>query len=109
MLIWYAIFHYGPMYGIQLAFKDFYIMKGIGESPWVGFKHFHYLFVMSPDFWKIMKNTVVISFYHILFGFPARSYWLCCLTKFGFRYSRRLLKRFRICLTFYRGSFSGAL
>ena len=71
MLIWYAIFHYGPMYGIQLAFKDFYIMKGIGESPWVGFKHFHYLFVMSPDFWKIMKNTVVISFYHILFGFPA--------------------------------------
>ena len=48
LLIWYAIFHYGPMYGIQLAFKDFYIMKGIWDSPWVGFKHFHYLFVMSP-------------------------------------------------------------
>lgn len=71
VLIWYAIFHYGPMYGIQLAFKDFYIMKGIWGSSWVGFKHFHYLFAMSPDFWKIMRNTVVISFYHIAFGFPA--------------------------------------
>ncbi|MDQ0878950.1 putative aldouronate transport system permease protein [Paenibacillus sp. V4I3] len=71
VLIWYAIFHYGPMYGIQLAFKDFYMMKGIWGSPWVGFKHFHYLFAMSPDFWKIMRNTVVISFYHIAFGFPA--------------------------------------
>ncbi len=71
VLIWYAVFHYGPMYGIQLAFKDFYIMKGIWDSPWVGFKHFHYLFFMSPDFWKIMKNTLVISFYHIVIGFPA--------------------------------------
>ncbi|KRE98872.1 protein lplB [Paenibacillus sp. Soil766] len=71
VLIWYAVFQYGPMYGIQLAFKDFYIMKGIWDSPWVGFKHFHYLFTMSPDFWKIMKNTLVISFYQIVFGFPA--------------------------------------
>lgn len=70
-LIWYAIFHYAPMYGVQLAFKDFYIMKGIWGSPWVGFKHFHYLFNMSPDFWRIMRNTVLISFYHIVFGFPA--------------------------------------
>ncbi|MDQ0897842.1 MULTISPECIES: sugar ABC transporter permease [unclassified Paenibacillus] len=71
VLIWYAVFHYAPMYGIQLAFKDFYIIKGIWGSPWVGFKHFQYLFMMSPDFWKIMRNTVVISFYHIVFGFPA--------------------------------------
>jgi putative aldouronate transport system permease protein len=71
VLIWYAIFHYGPMYGIQLAFKDFRIMKGIWESPWVGFKYFHYIFVMSPDFGKIMWNTIVISFLQIVFGFPA--------------------------------------
>ena len=38
MLIWYAIFHYGPMYGIQLAFKDFYIMKGIWGKPLGGFQ-----------------------------------------------------------------------
>ncbi|MET3847583.1 ABC transporter permease subunit [Paenibacillus sp. OAE614] len=71
VLLWYGIFHYAPMYGIQLAFKDFYIMKGIWASPWVGFKHFHYMFAMSPDFWNIMRNTLVISFYHIVFGFPA--------------------------------------
>lgn len=71
VLVWYAVFAYGPMYGIQLAFKDYFIRDGIWGSPWVGFKHFEYLFTASPDFWKIMKNTIIISFYHILFGFPA--------------------------------------
>ena len=42
-----------PMYGIQLAFKDFYIMKGIGESPWVGFKHFHYIVYHVP---RLLEN-----------------------------------------------------
>jgi len=59
------------MYGVQLAFKDFYIMKGIWGSPWVGFEHFHYMFSMSPDFWRIMRNTIVISLLQIVFGFPA--------------------------------------
>ena len=71
VLAWYGIFEYGPLYGIQLAFKDFAIMKGISGSPWVGWKHFHYLFTASPDFARIFRNTVVISFYHIVFGFPA--------------------------------------
>ncbi|MCL6606051.1 MAG: ABC transporter permease subunit [Paenibacillus sp.] len=71
VLLWYAIFAYGPLYGIQLAFKDFRIIDGIWGSPWVGFKHFEFLFFKSPDFLKILGNTVVISFYHIIFGFPA--------------------------------------
>lgn len=71
LMAWYAIFAYGPLYGIQLAFKDFQIMKGITGSPWVGFEHFHYLFTASPDFLKILGNTIVISVYHIVFGFPA--------------------------------------
>ncbi|MDQ8735675.1 ABC transporter permease subunit [Paenibacillus sp. LHD-38] len=71
VLIWYAVFAYGPMYGIQLAFKDYFIRDGIWGSPWVGLKHFEYLFTASPDFWKIIKNTIIISFYHIIFGFPA--------------------------------------
>lgn len=71
VIIWYTIFAYGPMYGIQLAFKDYFIRDGIWGSPWVGFKHFEYLFTASPDFWKIIKNTLIISFYHIIFGFPA--------------------------------------
>ncbi|MBW4079788.1 sugar ABC transporter permease [Paenibacillus sp. S150] len=71
VMIWYAVFAYAPMYGIQLAFKDFRIMDGIWGSPWVGFKHFEFLFFQSPDFLRILKNTVTISFLHILFGFPA--------------------------------------
>ncbi|XOJ01712.1 ABC transporter permease [Paenibacillus polymyxa] len=71
VMIWYAVFAYGPMYGIQLAFKDFRIMDGIWGSPWVGFKHFEFLFFQSPDFLMILKNTIIISFLHILFGFPA--------------------------------------
>lgn len=71
VLIWYAVFAYSPLYGIQLAFKDFRIMDGIWGSPWVGLKHFKFLFLQSPDFFKILGNTVVISIYHIVFGFPA--------------------------------------
>ncbi|MBO9605276.1 MAG: sugar ABC transporter permease [Paenibacillaceae bacterium] len=71
VVVWYLIFSYGPLWGIQLAFKDFRIMDGIGGSPWAGFKHFHYMFTASPDFPTIMRNTVLISLYHIVFGFPA--------------------------------------
>ncbi|MFD2117212.1 ABC transporter permease [Paenibacillus yanchengensis] len=70
-IVWYAIFHYGPLYGVQLAFKDFKIMEGITGSPWVGWKHFEYMFTASKDFPIILKNTVILSFYHIIFGFPA--------------------------------------
>lgn len=71
VLIWYAVFAYSPLYGIQLAFKDFRIMDGIWGSPWAGLKHFKFLFLQSPDFFKILGNTLVISIYHIIFGFPA--------------------------------------
>ncbi|ANE48749.1 protein lplB [Paenibacillus swuensis] len=70
-LVWYAVFYYGPLYGIQLAFKDFRIVDGITGSPWVGLKHFERMFSSTNDFGRILKNTLIISFYHILFGFPA--------------------------------------
>lgn len=71
VLIWYCIFSYGPLYGIQLAFKDFHVREGIWGSPWIGMANFKFLFTQSPDFLIILKNTVIISFYHIVFGFPA--------------------------------------
>lgn len=70
-IVWYGIFSYGPLYGIQLAFKDFRIMEGISGSPWIGLDHFRTIFQASNDFPNILKNTIVISFYHIAFGFPA--------------------------------------
>ena len=58
------IFHYYPIYGIQIAFKKFSNSKGIWGSKWVGFKHF-LTFFSYLDFAKIMRNTVIISAYSI--------------------------------------------
>ena len=55
-----AIFHYGPMYGAIIAFKDFSPIKGILGSDWVGFKHFADFF-SSSDFGKLLYNTLKIS------------------------------------------------
>lgn len=67
-IAYYLIFHYAPMFGIQLAFKDFIVMKGIWGSPWVGLKHFRVLFGY-PSFWEVFRNTIVISAYKISVGF----------------------------------------
>jgi len=64
------IFHYIPMYGILTAFKDYNILKGFAASPWVGFKHFE-AFFSSPDFGRVMRNTIVIALLKLLVGFPA--------------------------------------
>lgn len=64
------LFSYVPMYGIQLAFKDFMYNKGIWGSPWVGFKHFRFLF-KNPEFKLVLKNTIWISLNHLIWGFPA--------------------------------------
>jgi putative aldouronate transport system permease protein len=70
VLLFYIIFHFVPMYGLIIAFKDFQPIKGITGSEWVGFKHFIEFF-QSFYFWRILKNTVVISVSSLIFGFPA--------------------------------------
>ncbi|WP_238178013.1 ABC transporter permease [Paenibacillus contaminans] len=72
-VVYYLIFHYIPLYGIIVAFKDvtpFDGIEGIFNSEWVGLRHFKD-FTNSYYFWNIMRNTVLISFYKLLFGFPA--------------------------------------
>lgn len=64
------IFNYIPMYGAQIAFKDFIAGRGIWASPWNNFKHFKILFG-SPGFFRVLKNTLLISMLRIIFGFPA--------------------------------------
>jgi putative aldouronate transport system permease protein len=63
------VFHYLPLYGIVLAFQDFNVFSGISGSPWVGFKHF-LVFLNDPSYWRVMRNTVVINIYSLIFGFP---------------------------------------
>lgn len=68
-LVWYLVFMYAPLYGLQIAFKDFLPFQGITGSKWVGFKHF-ISFFQSEYFWRVIKNTLQISLYSILVGFP---------------------------------------
>ena len=68
-LIYYIIFHYGPMYGLTIAFKDFNFSKGIMGSEWVGFKNFA-LFLSTRDFRTVLSNTLIISMMQLIIGFP---------------------------------------
>ncbi|WP_238456185.1 ABC transporter permease [Lederbergia galactosidilytica] len=69
-LLFFVIFHYIPMYGVQIAFKDFFATMGINGSPWVGFEHFERFF-NSYYFWRLLKNTLIISLYQLcLFPLP---------------------------------------
>ena len=68
-LIYFLVFCYYPMYGVQIAFKDFIPTMGIWGSPWVGLKHLD-TFFNSYYFWVLIKNTLGISFYSIIVGFP---------------------------------------
>lgn len=66
------IFSYLPMYGVLTSFMDYSIFTGgnIWANPWVGFKHFK-MFFDSPEFFEVMRNTIVISMLKFVIGFPA--------------------------------------
>ena len=68
-LIYLIIFNYVPMFGIVLAFKDYSLKGGIFGSEWVGLENFKELF-STPEFFKVTWNTLKISFYKLIFGFP---------------------------------------
>lgn len=68
-LAYFLIFCYGPMYGAQIAFRDFNARDGITGSEWVGFEHFERFF-RSPNFTRLLRNTFVISAYGLVAGFP---------------------------------------
>jgi putative aldouronate transport system permease protein len=64
------VFNYLPMYGVIISFQDYSVYKGIGGSEWVGLKHYAY-FLQDEKFWLVMKNTLIINFLDIVFGFTA--------------------------------------
>ena len=70
MVIWYILFCYQPLLGNVIAFKNYKAARGIWGSPWVGLKHFS-AFFSSYYFWRLLRNTLLISLYGIIFSFPA--------------------------------------
>jgi len=68
-VLWYILFFYKPLYGLQIAFKDYNPIQGISNSPWVGLKHFKAFFT-SPYAWRIIRNTFTINIMSMCTVFP---------------------------------------
>lgn len=68
-LVWLVVFMYIPMYGVQIAFRDFTPLTGITGGEFVGFKHFIRFFA-SNNFWPLLWNTISLALYELIAGFP---------------------------------------
>lgn len=84
-----AVFSYGPMYGILLAFKDYNYGKGILGSDWAGFRYFQQMFSDSY-FWKVVWNTVVINLYNIAVGFTFTIFFALMLNEMKLRRTKKI-------------------
>ncbi|MGV7118756.1 ABC transporter permease [Paenibacillus nuruki] len=69
-IAYFLTFKYGPMYGIQIAFKDFNFFQGINDSEWIGWDAFREVF-QNQDFYKTLRNTLMLNFLDLLVSFPA--------------------------------------
>ena len=69
-VIWYIVFKYVPLAGLQIAFRDYSFSKGIFRSNWVGLKFFRFLFTQSYDFYKVIGNTIIINLMNLIIFFP---------------------------------------
>ncbi|MCK4515232.1 MAG: sugar ABC transporter permease, partial [Spirochaetaceae bacterium] len=90
-LVYLVVFKYVPLYGLQIAFKDFYASRGIWGSPWVGFARFRQFFG-SYYFLRVLKNTVGLSFYQIFVGFPFPIILAISLNEMRVRRYRRVIQ-----------------
>jgi putative aldouronate transport system permease protein len=87
-ILYFVVFKYGPMYGVQIAFKDFVPTEGIWGSPWVGFKHFERFF-NSFQFETLLRNTLWLSVYALIISFPLPVILSLIMNQFpGIRYRR---------------------
>ena len=68
-IAFFIVFHYVPIYGLTIAFKDFGFGDTLASAPWVGFRWFSE-FLNSMFFWRVLRNTVVLSFFTLVIGFP---------------------------------------
>ncbi len=69
VLVGFFLFRFYPLYGLQIAFKDYNIVAGVQGSPWVGLENF-LKFVEDPFFFRVVKNTVVLGFWTLVISYP---------------------------------------
>ncbi len=87
------VFNYGPMYGIQLAFKDYNMRLGIWKSPWVGLEHFREM-LADPVFRQAFQNTVIINLYNLVFGFTFNVFLALMINEFRFKRAKSVVQTF---------------
>ncbi|MDR6726405.1 putative aldouronate transport system permease protein [Paenibacillus amylolyticus] len=88
-LIYFLIFRYGPMYGVQIAFKDFNLFQGINGSEWIGFDAFREVFGMR-DFYTTLRNTFMLNFLDLLVSFPAPIILAIMLYEVRFKWFKKI-------------------
>jgi putative aldouronate transport system permease protein len=79
-LLYFFVFKYIPMASSVIAFKDYNVVQGVWGSPWAGFKYFE-LFFKNPMFWTLIKNTLGLSVYSLVVGFPIPIILAICLNE----------------------------
>ncbi len=92
VIVYFLIFKYYPMYGVQIAFKDFIAIEGIWGSPWVGFEHFTRFF-NSFYFDRLLTNTIGLSLYNLAIGFPIPIILALLINEIRLKKKRRVLFR----------------
>jgi len=88
---YYLLFYYGPMYGAQIAFKDFDPALGILKSPWVGWENFKQFFT-GPYFTRLVRNTVSINVLDLVLGFPAPIILALAINEIRLTYFKRTVQ-----------------
>jgi putative aldouronate transport system permease protein len=91
VVAYFIIFHYIPLFGAQIAFRDFSPQKGLFNSPWAGFRHFKDFFG-SYYFTRLVRNTVLINIYDIIFGFPAPIILALLLNEIRVNFFKRIVQ-----------------
>ncbi|MDF2814771.1 MAG: protein lplB [Paenibacillus sp.] len=91
--LYFLIFKYAPLFGEIIAFKNYRLMEGIWGSPWVGLDQFRKLFT-SRDFLQILRNTLLLNLYSLVFAFPVPILLALMLNELRSEWYKRVLQNF---------------
>ncbi|WP_243865263.1 ABC transporter permease [Paenibacillus lupini] len=90
-LLYFIIFKYVPMWGVMLAFKNYQPFLGFWKSDWVGLDHFH-VFFTNPEFFMLLRNTLILSLYNLVFYFPAPIILALLLNEIRLAFFKRIVQ-----------------
>ncbi len=88
-VVYFAVFLYTPMIGLVISFESFSPFRGVFAGPWVGFKWFQQFF-NSPYFGRLLRNTVLLNLYGLLWGFPAPILFALMLNEVHNRFFKKI-------------------